>query len=211
MRPRRHLVIMAKAPRLGRVKRRLAREIGAGAALVFYRAALRRLLRGVGRDPRWRSWLYVTPDRAARGAAPWAQRLPRRPQGRGDLGARMRRPLAELPPGPVVIVGSDIPAIAPRHLVAAFRALGRDDLVFGPARDGGYWLVGARRRPHLPRLFARVRWSGPHALADTLAGLGGRYRIATLEALEDVDDGESYRRWRGRVSPPASDAPGAAA
>ena len=51
------------------------------------------------------------------------------------------------------------------------RVLGGHDLVFGPAEDGGFWLVGARRRPRLPRLFERVRWSSPFAFADTLAAL----------------------------------------
>jgi rSAM/selenodomain-associated transferase 1 len=196
MRPQRHLVIMAKAPRLGRVKRRLAAEIGAVEALCFYRRMLARLARELGTDPRWRCWLYVTPDRSARMARPWPAGLARRPQGRGDLGARMRRPLAELPPGPVVIVGSDIPALARRHVAAAFKALGNHPLVFGPAADGGYWLIGVRRRPHLPCLFHKVRWSSAHALGDTLAGLDRRHRVALLETLEDVDDGPSFLRWR---------------
>ncbi|HUI18380.1 MAG TPA: TIGR04282 family arsenosugar biosynthesis glycosyltransferase [Alphaproteobacteria bacterium] len=191
-RPERHLVVMAKAPRLGQAKRRLAADIGAFAALAFYRAGLMRLLRRLKQPRRWRLWLYVTPDRAAR--AGWPPGLALRPQGRGDLGARMRRPLAALSPGPVVIVGSDIPALAPAHIAAAFAALGSHDLVFGPATDGGYWLVGARRRPLPPQLFRQVRWSSRDALADTLAGIAGRFSVARLATLEDVDDGASYRR-----------------
>ena len=66
---------------------------------------------------------------------------------------------------------------------------------FGPAADGGFWLVGARRRPHLPALFARVRWSSPHALADTLAGLPRGARVGFAATLEDIDDGDAYRRF----------------
>ena len=62
----------------------------------------------------------------------------------------MRRPPLGLPPGPVVVIGSDIPGITARHIAEAFRLLGRHAFVFGPARDGGYWLVGARRRPAGP-------------------------------------------------------------
>lgn len=195
-----HLVVMAKAPRLGQVKRRLAADIGAVAALGFYRRTLRRLLRRLSRDGRWRCWLYVTPDRSTREGRLWPAGIPRRPQGAGDLGARMRRPLRELPPGPVVIVGSDIPGLDRGHIARAFAALGDHDVVFGPAKDGGYWLVGVRRRPHVPRLFSGVRWSSEHALADTLAGLRGRYRVAWLEALEDVDDGAAYARWRAMTA-----------
>jgi hypothetical protein len=95
-----------------------------------------------------------------------------------------------------VIIGSDIPDIGPRHIAAAFGALGRVNAVFGPADDGGYWLIGLRRRPFRPRLCGPVRWSSAHALADTRALLGPRVRIAMLETLIDVDDGKSLERWR---------------
>jgi glycosyltransferase A (GT-A) superfamily protein (DUF2064 family) len=95
----------------------------------------------------------------------------------------------------VVLVGSDIPALSARHIAAAFAALGRCDLVFGPATDGGYWLVGARDGAMARGLFRTVRWSGPQALADTLANARGR-RVTLLEALADVDDAADYARWR---------------
>lgn len=197
---RRHLVVFVKAPRLGRVKSRLAAGIGALAALRFYRETTLRVLRRLGRDPRWRTVIAVTPSRALRGRF-WEPRLPRLDQGPGNLGRRMARVFRSLPPGPVVIVGSDIPEIAPRHVAAAFRALGSRDAVFGPARDGGYWLVGLRRSPRVPAgLFADVRWSSAHALADTQASLPRNFRVALLETLEDVDDAESYRRWLNRAA-----------
>lgn len=89
--------------------------------------------------------------------------------------------------GQTVIVGSDIPALAASHVAQAFAALDRADLVFGPAGDGGYWLVGARNAAAARRLFQSVRWSGPHALADTLANAGDR-RVVLLQTLEDVDE-----------------------
>ena len=199
----RHLVIFAKLPRRGQVKRRLARGIGEAAALRFHRDNTARLLRLVARDRRWRCWLAITPDRAAGGARSWGGGVVRIPQGPGDLGRRMARPYASLPPGPVVIIGSDIPGIAPHHLAAAFRLLGAQDFVLGPATDGGYWLFGSRRRP-LPRaVFAGVRWSTEHALADTLASLPGRCSVAFAATLDDIDDGEGYRRWQA-LSPPSS-------
>lgn len=192
-----HLVVMAKAPHLGRVKRRLAADIGAVPATAFYRATLARLLRRLAPDPRWRLWIAVTPDghapAMARAAPPGVRAVG---QGPGDLGARMGRLLHTLPPGPVVIVGSDIPAVSRRHAAAAFAALGTADAVFGPAVDGGYWLVGARRRPRTPRMFAGVRWSTHHALSDTLANLPAGARVALLDELEDIDDGPSLARWR---------------
>lgn len=188
---RRHLVIFARSPRLGAVKRRLARGIGDIAALRFYSATLRRSVVRLGHDARWDCWLAVTG-----GPARWPCHVRRIGQGRGDLGLRMDRIMRALPPGPVVIVGTDIPDIAPRHIAAAFAALGRCEAVFGPADDGGYWLIGLRRRPFRPTLEGPVRWSTGHALADTERLLGPRVRTARLETLIDVDDAESLRRWR---------------
>ncbi|HUC63112.1 MAG TPA: TIGR04282 family arsenosugar biosynthesis glycosyltransferase [Alphaproteobacteria bacterium] len=196
MTPTRWLVVMAKSPRAGSAKRRLARDIGSVAALRFYRATLARLLRRLARDPRWKVVLYISPDRDVFARGLWPRGVARRAQGPGDLGARMRRPLAELGPGPVAIVGGDIPDLGPRHVAAAFKALGSHDLVFGPASDGGYWLVGAKRRPRTPLLFHRVRWSSEHALRDTLDGVGTRLRVAMLETLDDVDNGSDYARFK---------------
>ncbi|MDX1575636.1 MAG: TIGR04282 family arsenosugar biosynthesis glycosyltransferase [Kiloniellales bacterium] len=187
----RHLVVFLRAPRMGRGKRRLARDVGAVAAWRFHRIAAARLLRRLGRPgaARWRCWLAVTPDRECAAVGRWAGRPWRAvPQGPGDLGARMARALAGLPPGPAVIVGADIPDITAAHVAEAFRRLGDHDWVVGPAEDGGYWLIGARRRPHLRLPFAGVRWGGPHALTDTLAGLAGA-RVARLDVLRDVDRG----------------------
>ena len=190
------LIIMAKTPHLGRVKRRLGREIGDVAAIRFYRNCLSHTALRLARDPRWRTILAVAPDRdvAAR-FWPLRGRLVRLPQGEGDLGRRMRRLFARLSPGPTIIVGSDIPAIRPAHVADAFRRLGRADVVLGPAPDGGYWLIGLSRTPRVLTPFAGVRWSGPHALADTLANLKGK-RVALAAMLGDVDTAEDLRLER---------------
>ena len=193
---KRHLVIFARAPQAGRVKKRLGTEIGMMAAARFYRRILGDQIRRMVRDPRWTVWLFVTPDTALRHPA-W-QLVPlsqRKPQRQGDLGRRMKLPFAMLPPGPVVLVGSDIPAMRAPHIARAFELLGRHDLVFGPARDGGFWLVGARRLRPLPHsLFNGVRWSTPTTLADTRAGLPRHISIALADTLDDVDDAAALRR-----------------
>jgi uncharacterized protein len=193
---RRTLVLFMRAPLLGSGKRRLAREIGDIAALRFERAMIVLILRRLAKDRRWRRRIAMTPDKARRRARHWCRGVEAVGQGVGDLGIRMRRALATCPPGPVVLVGADIPALNAHHIDAAFRLLGSHDLVFGPAEDGGFWLVGARRPRHLPPLFERVRWSGPYALADTLAGLPRRIKVGYAERLEDVDDGDTYRRLK---------------
>ena len=195
---RRHLVIMVKAPQAGRVKTRLAAAIGTVEALRCYRVLLAGTVRRLASDGRWVTWLAVTPDRAARQTAAWARGIGPVavvPQGPGGLGERMQRLMDQLPPGPVVIVGSDIPGVGRRDIAAAFRALGADDAVFGPAEDGGYWLVGQRRTPRTLRLFDAVRWSSEHTLSDTLRNVEG-LKVAHLRTIADVDDEAAYLLWR---------------
>lgn len=191
---RRHLIVMAKAPRLGRVKTRLARDVGAVAAWNFYRRNLEAVTRGLAADSRWQTYLGVSPDESANDPALWPADLPMLPQGTGDLGARMAGLLDAMPPGPAVLIGADIPGVRPAHIWAAFRALGNADAVFGPADDGGYWLVGLKRRPVPAGLFQGVRWSSADALTDTLANLPAHWRHARAATLSDVDDGAAFSR-----------------
>lgn len=185
-----HLIIFVRAPRLGRVKRRLATRIGDMAALRFHRLAADSLIRRLARDRRWQTVLAVTPE-----GYHWPPRVMKLRQVQGDVGHRMATALRAMPRGPALIVGSDIPAIAPDHIARAFRALRGHDAVFGPAADGGYWLVGLRNPALLPGLFSDVRWSTEFALADTIANLPLGRRHALMEVLEDVDDISAYRRW----------------
>lgn len=179
------LVVMLKQPRPGRVKTRLGRDIGMVGAAWWFRHQVKRLLREV-QDPRWQVVLAVTPDREGVQSRVWPAHLPRVPQGRGDLGDRMGRLMRELPPGPVCIIGGDIPGIRRVHIARAFAALGGHEAVFGPAPDGGYWLVGMTRITLPGTAFQDVRWSSDDALADTIASLGGA-RIALVDQLHDVD------------------------
>lgn len=186
----RHLVLFARWPQLGTGKRRLAKDVGAVQALRFQRVTLALLLRRIGRDRRWITWLAVTPDRSG----PWPRPFRIVPQGQGDLGRRMAYVARMLPSGPVVIIGTDVPGIRASHIARAFYALEHQDAVFGPATDGGYWLVGLRRRPRFLAPFHGVRWSSEHALADTLLNLAGK-DLAFLDTLMDVDDGPSLSRY----------------
>jgi len=191
------LIIMAKSAKAGRVKRRLAGEIGTTKATQFARTCLAHTLLKLGRDPRWHTILAVAPDVEVH-APSWprsAARIKRLPQGPGDLGERMQRLFRRLPPGPAIIVGSDIPGLTAREVATAFHRLRGADVVFGPAADGGYWLVGLRRSPNILTPFSGVRWSSPHALADTLANLEGR-KVATVAALSDVDTAAAHGKLR---------------
>ncbi|MCE8009722.1 TIGR04282 family arsenosugar biosynthesis glycosyltransferase [Aestuariivita sp.] len=177
---------MLKESRPGRVKTRLGRDIGMVAAATWFRRQALSLIRRL-RDPRWRIVLAVSPDAAGLQSRVWPGDLVRVPQGAGDLGDRMGRMLRTMPPGPVCVIGADIPGITRARVAEAFAALGGAEAVIGPATDGGYWLIGMKRlRAVPPTVFAGARWSTQHAMADTLATLPG-WRVARCATLADVD------------------------
>lgn len=183
---------MVKEPHPGRVKTRLGRDIGMVQAAWWFRHQTRRLIRRLADDKRWQTVIAVSPDQEGRASRVWPAHLPKWLQGTGDLGARMGAIFRGAPSGPVVIVGADIPDITPVLINDAFRALGDHDAVFGPAPDGGYWLIGLRRGPVPMSLFDGVRWSTEHTLADTVTSLGD-LRVAIIQMLQDVDTLDDLR------------------
>jgi rSAM/selenodomain-associated transferase 1 len=186
---------MAKAPVAGRAKTRLASQIGTATALRFARQSLATVLARLANDRRWQTTIAVAP-RSSLSSRLWQRHVRRVPQRLGDLGKRMQAIADEMPSGPVVIVGTDVPLLGAQHIARAFQLLGSHDAVFGPADDGGYWLV--------VQPFSNVRWSSPHALADTLLNLKGR-SIAMLAKLADVDDAHAFAKHAahcGRRIPP---------
>lgn len=197
-----HLVIFAKAPRLGTVKSRLAADLGDVEALRIYRQLAAQTMRPLSRDPRWQTTLALTPDRHALSGFRWSSpKLGRLAQGGGDLGARLGRIYRDLSAGPVVFIGTDLPDINTEKVARAFKALGHHDAVIGPTNDGGYWLIGFRRRPKIATAFDNIRWSSEHTMADTIRNIKSEIQhpqIKMLEQLDDIDDIESYRKWQSR-------------
>ncbi len=188
------LILFVKEPRLGRVKTRLALGIGASAASAVYRQLTRAACRSLAGDRRWRTVLAVTPDRAR--SPDWPRGLQHFPQGQGHLGRRMARALRRLARPRAVLVGSDIPGMNAALIARAFAALRTARFVFGPAEDGGYWLIGWRRGAWPLGALERVRWSSKHALADSLASLSRGTPTALLDRLRDLDDSADYEAWQ---------------
>lgn len=187
------VVVMVKAPRPGRVKTRLAADLGVVSATWWYRHQTRTLFRRL-RDPRWNLVVALSPDSDPLHRAVWPVDLAQIPQGTGDLGRRMARLFQGCPGNPVLIIGSDIPGIGRPHIADAFARLRGHDGVICPSEDGGFWCIGLRRGRRLPaKGFSGVRWSTGHALTDTLRCIH-RLRIARGRVLRDVDTIADLRR-----------------
>ncbi len=197
------VTIFVKAPRAGKVKTRLGVGIGMGRAAALFRIMTERTVAEAVKGE-WRTCLAVDPPSAVTGwDRLWPPQLSRMAQGPGDLGARMVRAFSAAPPGPVLIIGADAPGLRARHLRQAFKALGRADAVFGPAEDGGYWLIGLSRRRAAPGLFNNVRWSTKYALADTMKTLPQYFQVEMLESLQDIDVAKDLSALGARSTMPA--------
>lgn len=185
------LGIFVKAPEPGRVKTRLAAVLGDRRAADIYRALGRRVAaRCLGPNHDTVVWYAPAGGRAA--VREWLRQLriaAFRAQGAGTLGERLegafRRHFAE-GARRVVVIGSDCPDVDAGLVGRAFEALEGHDLVLGPARDGGYYLVGLRAPA--PELFRGIRWSTDAVLGETVSAarrLALRTRL--LPTLRDID------------------------
>jgi rSAM/selenodomain-associated transferase 1 len=172
------------------VKTRLARDIGAIAATMWYRRTLARTIATAKRSGVSVRLAAAPCASMFRRCSPLRSRLHDQPKG--DLGRRMAA-VVKQSRGGCVIVGSDTPGLSPDVIRRAQADAARFDLILGPAQDGGYYLIGLKTPAHAFRLFERVRWSSPHALADTIANAPPHWRIGFLPVLHDVDCGRDLR------------------
>ena len=138
--------------------------------------------------------------------APDGQKAPALPEGLrereqsgGHLGERLEHAFDDLLAAAAdraVIFGADCPALDPAVLDQAFDALESHDVALGPARDGGYYLIGLRRRA--PELFRDIEWGTSRVFELTRARASrAALTVAALPALDDLDTPEDLLRWIG--------------
>ncbi len=192
----RRLIIFAKAPILGTVKSRIASSAGSEKALEIYETIVRKLFDDLHELSEVQ--LRITPDPSCTRFPifhnpVWELKL----QGEGDLGERLRNAFAEAfqdNAESVVIIGSDCPYVAPADIRQAWQSLKSEDLVLGPALDGGYWLIGLRQP--CPSLFDGIMWSSENVLCQTLArAKAAKLRVQQLRQLSDIDTIEDWNRY----------------
>lgn len=201
---RRRLILFVRFPVAGKVKTRLIPALRAeGAAALHRRLVLRSLrtahalcesqgieleIRFVGENANeMQHWL----------GDGWLCRL----QGEGDLGQRMAGAFAdsfrEGSPA-TVIIGSDCPSLTPEILSAAFESLKAGPVVFGPATDGGYYLIGLTRL--VPELFQGIAWGTETVLAQSLEiPARNASKPGLLQPLDDLDRPEDLAAWKRLV------------
>lgn len=198
------ILIFARVPQLGRVKTRLAAEIGAEAALAIYMRLARHTVReALALAPGVAVRVHFTPPDAG-DEGRWLGPEPTYiPQAEGDLGARLDRAFRDaFGEGftRVIVVGSDLPDLTTARLRDALAQLEHNEAVLGPSCDGGYYLLGLRRP--MPEVFRDITWSTAAVFGETMERLRMvRVQPAILETLRDVDQAEDLpQEWRGNTS-----------
>jgi rSAM/selenodomain-associated transferase 1 len=159
------LLVFLKYPEAGRVKTRLAEEIGADAAARLYREWIGIVLRNVQALRRELLIVGYIDGATPESFCEWSALVDEwRPQSAGGLGERLAAGFewGFLRGGPVLAIGTDCLEVSASEVRQALQELEAADAAFGPATDGGYYLVGTRR--HISGFFNGVRWSSPHTL-----------------------------------------------
>jgi len=202
---RKRLIIFTRYPEPGTTKTRMIPALGAGGAADLQRWMTDHLVAKV--KPLIEQWSLTVEVRFEGGS----ERLMRewlgpsfsyRHQGRGDIGRRMQRSLADgFQEGytSIVIIGSDVPDISSAIIHRAFEELQKNSLVLGPAGDGGYYLIGMQKVNEdqaYPELFEAINWGTSEVLSQTIAaahqiGIG----YALLDTLKDVDRPADLKVW----------------
>lgn len=186
------VLLFAKAPRPGLAKTRLAATVGDTQALAVYRSLGERVVRQIRRVSHITVW-YDPPDALSEMQEWLGEEREYRPQGAGDLGARLHAAFdahfATHPGAPAVAIGVDTPDLDAETLTAAVAALHAADVVLGPAVDGGYYLLGLTAPQ--PTLLKGIPWGTDRVFAVTRErcdALGVTTHV--LPALRDVDTEE---------------------
>ncbi len=190
------LIVFAKNPIRGTVKTRLAKSVGDEKALEVYLELLditKKVLLKTSADKE--VWMSKNIDENDLWNDPG---IVKRIQSGDDLGDRMsnafKYAINEKGYNKVVVIGSDCPEITSEIINSAFTSLDKKEVVFGPASDGGYYLIGMNN--YHPELFTGIKWSTSAVLDSSVQKLKEEgTSFSLLKELSDVDTYEDWERF----------------
>ncbi len=186
------IMVFVRNSELGRVKTRLAKSIGDQAALETYKILSKhtsKIISEIDSDQ-----LIFYSDKIQDNDIWTATNCKKQIQTKGDLGQKM---LAAFQYGfslgyqKILIIGSDLYSLRPKHIESAFEQLENYDVVIGPALDGGYYLLGLNFI--IPKIFKQKQWSTSSVLKETLSDLK-EFNVNLLEPLNDIDTYEDLKK-----------------
>ncbi len=194
------IIVFLRAPEKGRVKTRLAREVGENKALDLYKAFVQTTLLAVERSGMDHRICFFPIDKQALVEDWLGPDHAYMPQRGNDLGQRMCNALSAVfdqGATKAILVGTDIPDINARHLLEAMDLLNQKQVVIGPSLDGGYWLIGFQRGGFCPDLFLQVDWGTQTVFSSTLEKCKtAKLSLGLLPALQDIDTLEDLQTFQ---------------
>ena len=188
------LIIFIRNPVPGKVKSRIAETMGIVNAFTIYHELLKVTHDTCLRMHDCSKLLYYSEEILTDDG--WDNQIfEKRLQQGFDLGEKMMNAITEnlKKYGSVVLIGSDCPYITMAILREAFDILENNDLVIGPAEDGGYYLIGAKAS--YPELFKNIDW-GSNSVFNQTIEKALNLKVGLLEKLSDIDTETDYKRWK---------------
>ena len=191
------LIIFAREPRSGRVKTRLKKVLGPIHTTSLYKAFVKDVLQACRQVSCTQRVIYHTGSRKIPFLGQFKKHFEYQRQSGNDLGQRMLHAFSESKNKgfeKIVIVGTDTPHISPTIIRKAFHKLSRYNVVLGPSRDGGYYLIGLN--DVIPGLFSGIRWGTQGVLLATIQKARRlKKKVCQLQPLDDIDTINSLRRF----------------
>ncbi|GIW47976.1 MAG: hypothetical protein KatS3mg078_1853 [Deltaproteobacteria bacterium] len=189
--PKQVLIVFLKYPEPGRVKTRLARDIGWKNASLIYSEIAQSVIGKVSKSSEYETLIFFDPPEKKEDVRRWLKNanLNLLPQEGNPLGERMLNAFEKafsLGAKSAVIIGTDCMEVSDKTVLEAFQALREVDAVLGPARDGGYYLLGVNRA--FPWIFKDIKWSTSLVLSQTIKKIEEKkLRFKLLKTLTDID------------------------
>ena len=182
-----NLYIFARRPEISVGKSRLKKKIGKIPASNLYLNNLLKTIKTFYKDNRIDLKICVCPDNAVKN---WPKsifpQLKRIPQGKGNIGKKMWTILNN-DTKCKILIGSDIIDIKIKYIIEAWKKLQNNDIVLGPAEDGGFWLIGVAKTKKLRFIFDNVNWDLNKTLAQVKSNLKKNISIDYTKKLKDID------------------------
>jgi len=185
------LIIFLKYPQAGKVKTRLARDVGAQRAAEFYSQMSKTIIENVLDTDSYRTIIFYDPPERENEIRSWlgSKQCPITPQTGESLGDKITDAFTQVfssGADKAVIIGTDCIDVTSKTITQAINSLNNTDIVLGPAEDGGYYLLGLKR--HIPEIFQEIDWSTNRVLAQTLEKIKEKkLKYELLETLKDID------------------------
>jgi len=185
------LIVFVKYPEPGKVKTRIARELGAERAAHIYSQMAKRIIGKVWRPDAYRAVIFFDPQYREMDVRSWLgiDNVSYAPQSTGTIGDKMSNAFERVfseGAGKAVLIGTDVPEITADIVITACGMLNDTDVVLGPSYDGGYYLIGLRRFE--PALFRDIDWGTATVFDRTLNRIIEKnLSHKSLDTLKDVD------------------------